>query len=144
MVRQENDEDLKYKIRPIQLVMHNPNLFWLNPKNVCGVYETLGGLPWLLSATTGVAVSLSYYKFSQSYSAPSFYVNVYRTWGRFLFGLAIGGFVGFLRFGDRQRLHNAYTSYRIRKRYKESINIDEKDIWRHKGHKPHHEYYEWN
>ena len=143
MVRQEPDEELQFKIRPINLVMHNPNLFWVSPYDPVKAVQTLGGLPWLMSAGTGVALSLTYYKFSQSSIKSTFYVNTMRMWGRAIVGLAIGGLVGFYRFGDRQRLHNAYTSYRIRRRYKESINIETKDIWKYKGHKPHEEFYQW-
>ena len=143
MVRQEEDDELKYRIRPIEFVMHNPNLFWVSPYDAKNVFETLGGIPWLLTTAAGVGVSVGYYRFGQAHVPSTFYVNVMRTWGRVFFGLAIGGGIGFLRFGDRQRLHNAYTSYRIRRRYKESVNIDTKDLWKLKGHKPHQEYYQW-
>ena len=141
----ENDEDLPYRIRPIQLVMHNPNFFWVSPWDARKSLEVVGGLPWLLSTTVGAGVAVTYYKFGQAHSAaPStFYVNVFRTWGRLLFGAAIGGFVGYLRFGDRQRLHNAYTSYRLRRRYPGAINITETNISKHKGHRCHHDAYEF-
>ena len=140
---EENDEDMKYKIRPVQLVMHNPNLFWVSPYDIQKSVEVLGGIPFVLSATIGAGVAVSYFKFSQVNARPNFYVNAMRTWGRFFFGLSIGGFIGYLRFGDRQRLHNAYTSYRIRKRYPESINITETNLWKHKDHKAHNDIYDF-
>ena len=143
MVHQEPDEELKHKIRPVDLVMHNPNYFWLSPYDTKNVVETMGGAPWVMSTAVGAAISLTYYKFGQSHVKSTFYVNNMRLWGRFIVGASIGGFIGFLRFGDRQRLHNAYTSYRVRKRYAESINIEEKNIWKHKGQAPHQEYYQW-
>ncbi|CAI2375946.1 unnamed protein product [Moneuplotes crassus] len=144
MVRQETDQDLPFKIRPIQLVMHNPNFFWVHPLDTSKSIQVLGGAGFLFSAFAGAGISLTYYKFNQATSVPAtFYQNVFKTWGRLLFGLAIGGYVGYLRFGDRQRLHNAYTSYRLRRRYPGAINITEKDIWKHKGHKCHNHIYEF-
>ena len=143
MVRQENDGDLPFKIRPIQLVMHNPNIFWVSPYDVPKAVEVLGGLPFLATAGLGAGISMTYYKFGQANIPATFYANVMKTWGRLLFGLAIGGYIGYLRFGDRQRLHNAYTSYRLRKRYAGAIDITEKDIWQYKGHKCHNDVYEW-
>ena len=143
MVLQEGDDELKYRIRPISLVMHNPNFFWLNPYDASSVLSTFGGVPTVLSAATGAGVSVAYYKFSTQAIPSTFYANIWRTWGRLFIGAAIGGAFGFMRFGDRQRLHNAYTSYRVRRRYKDSINIETKDIWRFKGHKPHEEFYQW-
>ena len=35
---------------------------------------------------------------------------------RFMFGSAIGGGFGYLKFGDRQKLHNAYDAERLRRR----------------------------
>ena len=139
----EEDNKLKFKIRPIDFVMHNPNHFWLSPYDFSNVFQTLGGLPWLASAGTGIAISVGYYKATNKHIPSTFYANIMRTWGRLFIGLFVGGFVGYLRFGDRQRLHNAYTSYRIRRRYKDSINIETTDLAKLKGHAPHEEYYKW-
>jgi hypothetical protein len=65
------------------------------------------------------------------------------SFSRIFLGAAIGGWVGYLRFGDRQRLHNAWVAERLRRRYPESINIDEKDLYRFKGIKAPHHFYRW-
>mmetsp|Transcript_22005 Transcript_22005/g.24445 ORF Transcript_22005/g.24445 Transcript_22005/m.24445 type:complete len:146 (+) Transcript_22005:13-450(+) len=144
MVRQENDEDLPSKIRPIQLVMHNPNIFWVSPFNTPKAIEVVGGAGTVLSAGLGAGVAVTYYRFGQASIPATFYANVFKTWGRVVFGLAIGGYIGYLRFGDRQKLHNAYTSYRLRRRYGDSArNITETDIWQYKGKKCNHAAYEW-
>ena len=143
MVRQESDQDLPFKIRPIQLVMHNPNIFWVNPYDVGKSFQVLGGVGFLCSALTGAGISTAYYRFGQGQLPVNLYANVMKTWGRLLFGLAIGGYIGYLRFGDRQRLHNAYTSYRLRKRYPGAIDIEESEIWKHKGHQCHNDVYEY-
>jgi len=65
------------------------------------------------------------------------------TFSRIFLGAVIGGAVGYLRFGDRQKLHNAWVAERLRRRYPDSLNIDTHDIWRFKGVKPSHHFYKW-
>jgi hypothetical protein len=60
------------------------------------------------------------------------------SFSRLFLGGVVGGFVGFLRFGDRQRLHNAWVAERLRRRYPESMTLDKHDLWRFKGIKASH------
>ena len=139
----ESDSELKFKIRPIDFVMHNPNLFWISPSDTESVIATAGGIPFLLSTGAGIAFSVLYYKLGTRVNPVLFYDDIMKTWGRIFMGAVVGGGIGFMRFGDRQRLHNAYTSYRLRRRYKDSINIETTELWKLKGHKPHEPCYEW-
>jgi len=65
------------------------------------------------------------------------------TWSRVLLGAAIGGWAGYMRFGDRQRLHNAWVAERLRRRYPETLSLDETNLWRFKGIKANHTFYKW-
>jgi hypothetical protein len=48
-----------------------------------------------------------------------------------------------MKFGDRQRLHNAWVAERLRRRYPDSLLIEEHDLYRFKGIKAGHHYYRW-
>lgn len=65
------------------------------------------------------------------------------TASRIAFGFFIGSAVGYMKFGDRQRLHNAWVAERLRRRYPESLNLEHKDLWKFKGIKPNFEFYRW-
>jgi len=41
------------KIREIDLIKHNPNMFHVSPFNPSGAYQILGGNSWLISTTVG-------------------------------------------------------------------------------------------
>ena len=58
-------------------------------------------------------------------------------------GFAVGSFIGYMKFGDRQRLHNAWVAERLKRRYPECVNLDAHDLWKLKGIKPRHEFYRW-
>jgi hypothetical protein len=73
----------------------------------------------------------------------TFYTSILLTWSRVLLGGAIGGWVGYMKFGDRQRLHNAWVAERLRRRYPDSINIATSDLWRFKGVKAGQHFYKW-
>merc|ERR1712010_213666 len=72
-----------------------------------------------------------------------FYTNNLRVTGRLAIGLTLGLALGYSRFGDRQRLHNAYVAERLRRRYPESMNLHHTDLWRLKGVAAPHEFYQW-
>ena len=40
-------------------------------------------------------------------------------------------------------MHNAYIAERIRRRYPESMNLNNHDLWKYKGVKATHEFYRW-
>ena len=55
----------------------------------------------------------------------------------------VGGGLGYLQWGDRQRLHNAYVAERLRRRYPESMSLAATDLWQYKGVPASHEFYRW-
>ena len=64
-------------------------------------------------------------------------------WSRVVLGFVVGSVIGYLKFGDRQRLHNAWVSERLRRRYPESMDLKVSEVWRFKGVKADHEFYRW-
>lgn len=137
------DHDLVYKIQPIYMVQHNPNVFWSNPLHFGTSYEILGGHSTAFCAGFGAFIAKTYFNFQTRYNPPTFYRGIVMSWGRIFFGAAIGGWLGYLRFGDRQRLHNVYTADRIYRRYKESKNIKTTGLKNLRDHEPHEAYYKW-
>ena len=77
------------------------------------------------------------------YRPYNFYVMVHQSFARFAFGAIVGGAWGFLKFGDRQRVHNAWVAERLRRRYPESMNLNVADLWQYKGVPATQEYYRW-
>merc|ERR1719313_698573 len=62
---------------------------------------------------------------------------------RFMFGGALGGAFGYLKFGDRQKLHNAWVAERLRRRYPEPKALHASDLYQYKGVQATHEFYRW-
>jgi hypothetical protein len=56
---QESDEEITYKIRPIDLIKFNPNLFHLWVYDPSNIYNILGGAKYL--ATTAIGGFLGYW-----------------------------------------------------------------------------------
>ena len=137
------DFELTRKIQPIDLVKHNPNLFWYNPKKVAPLVDTLGGAGFLFSSAGGAMLAVSYFNQQNKNVPKSYYQKIYHVWGRIIFGAALGGWIGYMRFGDRQRLHNLYTADRLFRRYKESKDLNATNLSELQGTKPNHEFYRW-
>lgn len=62
---------------------------------------------------------------------------------RFAFGAILGLGLGYMKWGDRQKMHNAYTAEKIRRRYPESMTLGAADLWQYKGVTASHAYYLW-
>ena len=139
----EADNELPLRIRSIDFIKHNPNVYHVPISNVSKAYEILGGNAWLATTITGAAFSSWYFSRKARLNPVSFYANIFLSFSRLFLGAVSGGFVGFLRFGDRQRLHNAWVSERLRRRYPESKDLETKDLWKFKGIKSSEHYYRW-
>lgn len=138
---QETDEQMLSKIQLIETIKHNPNHFHLEALDVSNIYSILGGAPTVGFGVFGAFASYSYYA---AQARPyHFYANNIRIFGRLTFGLSLGLAFGYLKFGDRQRLHNAYVAERLRRRYPESMNLATTDLWKFKGVKAPQSYYKW-
>ena len=62
---------------------------------------------------------------------------------RVVLGLTVGSWVGYMKFGDRQRLHNAWVAERLMRRYPEAKDLNAKDMWKLKGVRAAHDFYKW-
>lgn len=105
------------------------------------MYQVLGGAPSMTLGVLGAVSSYGYYAVAGQ--SANFYTNNMRVTGRLMFGLSLGLALGYTQFGDRQRLHNAYLAERLRRRYPESLDLHESDLWRFKGISAPHEFYQW-
>ena len=139
----EPDQDLPLRIRSIDFIKHNPNLYHVSIFDLGKDYQLFGGHAWLASTLFGAAFGNWYFSTKARLNPVSFYANIALSFSRLFLGAAIGGWVGYIRFGDRQRIHNAWVSERLRRRYPESKNLDVKDLWRFKGIKASQHYYKW-
>jgi hypothetical protein len=139
----EADADLPLRIRSIEFIKHNPNLFHVPLSNVGTAYEILGGTGWLGSTIAGASFGYWYYAQKVRLNPATFYAGIMLTFSRLFLGAVVGGTVGYLRFGDRQRLHNAWVAERLRRRYPDALNLDTKDLYRFKGVRATQHYYKW-
>ena len=139
--KKETDEDMRGKIQRVDLIKFNPQNFHMEFFDVGNMYQILGGAPTCIMGALGAAGSVMYYQAGGQ--SANFYTNNLRMTGRLGLGLALGLGVGYSRFGDRQRLHNAYVAERLRRRYPESMALHEHDLWRCKGLTAPHDFYQW-
>ena len=130
---EEADKDLPLRMRSIELIKHNPNIFNVGLTDACAGYTILGGGAWLASTVAGAGFGYWYYAQKCRLNPTTFYASIMLSFSRLFLGAVVGGSIGYLRFGDRQRLHNAWVSERLRRRYPDALNIDAQDIWRFKG-----------
>ena len=137
----ESDEEMQGKIQRVDTIKFNPNHFHLDFWNASNMFTILGGAPTMICGVLGAASSFGYYQAAGMH--PNFYTNNMRVTGRLMFGLTLGMAIGYSRFGDRQRLQNAYVAERLRRRYPESMNLNQTDLWRLKGVEAPHEFYQW-
>ena len=138
-----SDAQLPYTIQSIDMVKHNPNIFWVNPLKFGNLYALLGGDKFGVCSALGGLLSVGYFNASRVMVKMPFYQRVWHIWGRVMFGLMVGGIIGYQKFGDKQRMHNLYTADRIFRRYPDSQNITTTDLEQFRGHAPHEEYYKW-
>ncbi len=125
----EEDNELSLKIRPIEFIKHNPQLFHLDPFDPNNLFQCAGGLKTTVFAVTGGLIALSYFSNSMRGRPYNFYHNLHVGAYRFLMGALIGGGIGYSKFGDRQRVHNAYVAERLRRRYPQSMELHTTDLW---------------
>ena len=96
-----------------------------------------------LSGFAGASFAVGYFNAVNKLNPKSFYQKNLHVWGRVIFGFAIGGWLGYQRFGDRQRLHNAYTADRLYRRYPDCKSLSAGNLESLRGEKANHEFYRW-
>jgi len=107
------------------------------------MWNILGGAPTAAYAAIGAAISVGYYKNQAASMKWNFYINNTRVFQRLVFGATLGLACGYMQFGDRQTLHNAWVAERLRRRYPESMTLNAQDLWSLKGVKTSQEFYRW-
>ena len=132
---------MRGKIQLVELVKWNPQNFHMDFWNASNMYQILGGAPSMVMSGAGALMAVAYYQASGA--SRNFYTNNMRLFGRTFIGATLGLGLGYKFFGDRQRLHNAYLAERLRRRYPESMNLHEHDLWRLKGVNAPHDFYQW-
>ena len=125
----EDDADLSSKIRSIELIKHNPQIFYLSFFDLNNQYQIIGGAKTCAFALIGGWISLAYFMGGQRTKPYNFYVNLHQGFARFAFGSLLGAGFGYSKFGDRQKLHNAWVAERLRRRYPESKALHASDLY---------------
>ena len=129
----ESDEEMLHKIQRIGTIKHMPNHWHMEPFNGANIYNTLGGAPAFGYSILGAGMSFGYYLNKSANLQKNFYAHNTRSASRLMFGAMIGLGFGYLQFGDRQTLHNAWVAERLRRRYPESMELVAHDLWKLKG-----------
>ena len=117
---QETDAEMQAKIQLIETIKHSPNHFHMEALDVNNWFTILGGANSMVFGAVGGLVSYGYYAGAAS---KNFYTFNHSGMLRIAFGVSMGLGLGYLRFGDRQRLHNAWVAERLRRRYPECMQL---------------------
>lgn len=97
----ENDADLPSKIRPIDLIKYNPNMFHVWIYDPVAIFNIMGGLKTDACAAFGGAFGWWYYTIRTRNIPDTYYIRNMRLFSRVFLGVAVGTAIGFLKFGDR-------------------------------------------
>ena len=117
---QETDAEMQAKIQLIETIKHSPNHFHMEALDVNNWFTILGGANSMVFGAVGGLVSYGYYAGAAS---KNFYTFNHSGMLRIAFGVSMGLGLGYLRFGDRQRLHIAWVAERLRRRYPECMQL---------------------
>ena len=107
------------------------------------MYEISGGFKTAMTGLVGGTFAVQYFLGKRATLPYNWYINLHMGMFRFVFGAVLGLTAGYLKWGDRQKLHNAYTAERLRRRYPESMTLTTTDLWQYKGVHAAHPYYGW-
>ena len=123
------DENLKQKLRSLNLIKYNPNLF-INKDS--GFTDLIGGNK-SLALILGMGSLFAAYRsrvnnFRQMSTREGIWmINMY-----FVYGMAVGGFYSAVFFWKCQQHMNEIYSYYLMKRYKGANDITRKNIYQFK------------
>jgi hypothetical protein len=92
---------LPTKIRPIELVKHNPNLFHVELFDLNAAYGIAGGAATAATTSFGALFGYWYYNQKSRHQPANFYASIFLSFSRVALGAAVGGWVGYAKFGDR-------------------------------------------
>jgi len=142
----QTDEEMVNQIQRIDTIKHSPNHFHMTFFDTQNMYNIMGGAPTMAFGAVGSAISVAYYQGFAATRQLNFYAHNMRIFGRVMFGLTLGLAVGYQRFGDRQRLHNAWVAERLRRRYPESMELHHHagELYQLKNVVAPHDFYRWH
>ena len=138
----QTDEEVLGMVQTIETIKHCPNTFHLEFFNFQNMYMILGGMNTMVMGGFGGLISYSYY---QALAPKNFYHATQFGMHRVALGFLLGTAVGFHKFGDRQKLQNAWVAERLRRRYPDSmkLSVPQGDLWMFKGVHAPHDFYKW-
>jgi len=120
-----NDSLLKQKLRSINLIRHNPNIF----TNREGAFELLGGYRSLATTLTFGGLAVLYRIQANRLRGIKYRMGMRNNYNFFLFGSMIGALYSTLFFVDFQVLMNDYFAQSLFKRYPDSAKLSRNNIW---------------
>src|SRR5437870_2130909 len=91
----ESDADIPQKIRPIDLIKYNPNLFHVWIYDPVQIYNLLGGIKTDVCAAIGGAFGWWYYAASTRQVPDTYYIRNMRLFSRVTLGVIVGTTIGF-------------------------------------------------
>ena len=100
----ETDAEMPYKVRDIELIKQNPNLFHMWIYSPADLLEIAGGPGFLATAALGGLLGFGYISRKLAHNPAHFYSKSMQIYSRCFLGAIVGSWVGYMKFGDRQRL----------------------------------------
>lgn len=120
-----SDEHLKYKLRDINLIKHNPNLF----TNKGQFIDMLGGERTMATCATTTILFYLYRLQANSLRKFSFREGLWMKHYFAMYGFAFGLLYSSIFFFQHQRIMNDIIANFLLKRFKGSMDLDRKHIW---------------
>jgi hypothetical protein len=120
-----DDESLKYKIRDINLVKHNPNIF----TNKGQFLDMIGGEKTIAFTSATTLIFYLYRWRANNIRKLSFREGLWMKHFFAMYGFAFGLFYSSIFFFQHQRIYNDMTANFLLKRFKGSKDLDRKHIW---------------
>jgi len=137
-----SDNDLKLKLRSIDLIKYNPNLFTNKQKN--GFFNIIGGEKSII-LTLSMGVLFSLYRFRlNSLRQSSHREGIWMYCTYFAYGSAMGAFYSACFFWRWQVHFNDIIANWILKRYKDSKELNRTNIYKYKELENHDECYNFS
>ena len=121
------DNELKFKLRDINLIKHNPNLF--TNRGSHGFYEMMGGDKTALTTLGFAALAFFYRARCNQLRNVTKREGVWYNTLYLLYGMSLGVFYSSVYFVRWQVLLNEYFAFFLFKRFNGSNELDRKNIY---------------
>lgn len=122
-----SDADVSQKLRSVNLIKYNPELFRVRKDTL---YDVLGGHKSLVTTLSFTALFVLFRKRACHLRGISQRQGVWKSYFFGTIGFFTGGFYSSLFFMKTQVFLNDYVALFLTKRYKDSKNLNTKDIYR--------------